>query len=121
MKLTPEEQEQIAEALTMGESRRSSGCASVNGYASRPVTLKDRVRWRLYPANHCDLPEAPPKWKDVLVCRTVVNLSMLDRLRILVSGRLMVETRTVTENEIGAHVTGSVAYPLPPKALDREA
>lgn len=30
MKLTTEEQEQIAEALTLGESQRSSGCASVN-------------------------------------------------------------------------------------------
>ncbi len=106
---------------TVATAEDKSGCASVNGYASRPVTLKDRIRWRLYPANHCDLPEAPPKYKDVLVCRTGVQLSMLDRLRILVSGKLMVETRTVTENEIGAHITGSVAYPLPPKALDREA
>jgi hypothetical protein len=34
MKLTPEETEQVAEALTLGESKRSSGCASVNGSAA---------------------------------------------------------------------------------------
>lgn len=100
---------------------REAGSLQPACYASRPVTLKDRIRWRLYPANHCELPEAPPKWKDVLVCHLTCHLSMVDRLRILVSGKLAAEIRTVTENEIGAHITKSVVYALPPKALDREA
>lgn len=106
---------------TVATAEDKSGCASVNCYASRPVTLKDRIRWRLYPANHCDLPEAPPKYKDVLVCHLTCHISMVDRLRILVSGKLAAEIRTVTENEIGGHITKSVVYALPPKALDREA
>lgn len=106
---------------TVATDEAKSGCASVNGYASRPVTLKDKIRWKLYPANHCDLPEAPPKYKDVLVCHLTCHLSMVDRLRILVSGKLAAEIRTVTENEIGGHVTKSVVYALPPKALAREA
>ena len=85
------------------------------------VTWKDKLRSKLFPAHHLDMPEAPPTHKDVLVCRVTCCLSMLDRIRVLISGRLMVETKTVTENVIGNHITGSLAYPLPIKALDREA
>lgn len=45
MKLTPEEQEQIAEALNLGESQRSSGCASVNGSAAdAAVDVRDALK-----------------------------------------------------------------------------
>jgi hypothetical protein len=46
---------------------------------------------------------------------------MLDRLRVLVTGRIRVELRTVTENLIGDHKTKSVFAALPPRWWDREA
>lgn len=79
------------------------------------ATWKDKLRWRFFPARHVDLPQAPKTYKDMLVCRVTCQLSMLDRIRVLISGRLMVESKTVTENEIGKHITASVAYPLPIK------
>lgn len=88
---------------------------------SRPWTWKDKLRCRLFPPQHCDLPEAPATHKDVLVCRVTSELSMLDRLRVLITGRIRVESRTVTENVIGNHKTKSVFAALPPKWWDREA
>lgn len=88
---------------------------------SRPWTWKDKLRCKLWPPQHCDLPEAPPTHKDVLVCRVTSELSWLDRLRVLVTGRIRVESRTVTEHEIGDHKTKSVFTALPPRWWDREA
>ena len=83
-----------------------------------PITWKDRLRWKLFPANHVDLPIAPVKYKDCFNCRVTAELSFLDRVRILFSGRLVVETKTVTENEIGGHLTSSTIFPLAPKFLE---
>lgn len=74
-------------------------------------TWRDRLRFKLLPSRHCSLPEAPAAYKDVLECRTFVGLSWPDRVRVLLTGVLVVHTRTVTENTIGEHVTSSVAYP----------
>lgn len=84
----------------------------------RPVTWRDKLRHKLFPADHLEVPVAPITHKDVLVVRVTCELSMLDRIRLLFSGKLMVETKTVTENIIGHHVTSSLAYPLPIKALE---
>ena len=48
------------------------------------------------------------------------STALADRLRVLISGRLLVETKTVTENIIGRSLTDSLAYPLPIKALDTD-
>lgn len=81
---------------------------------------RDKLRWRLFPAQHCDVPVAPPSYKDCLSCRITVTLSFSARIRLLFSGRLMVDSKTVTENTIGASVTSSVAYPMPIKLLERQ-
>lgn len=44
---------------------------------------------------------------------------MLDRLRVLVSGRIRIESRTVTENIIGESKTKSVFEALAPRWWDR--
>jgi hypothetical protein len=80
-----------------------------------PWTWRERLRFKLFPTQHCDLPKAPAVYKDVVVVRTVVSLSALDRLRVLLSGRLTVETRTVTEHLVGGSLTASVAYPSLPE------
>jgi hypothetical protein len=85
-----------------------------------PISFMDRLRWKLYPAAPCRLPEAPATYKDVLVCRVYIGLSLVDRLRVLLSGRLVVESKTVTENEIGGLITGSSVYVRPPSFLERK-
>lgn len=80
-------------------------------YADTPWTWRDRLRWKLFPSKLCPLPDADPRYEDVLVVTTMVRLSWPDRLRVLVTGWMLVETRTVTEHRVGGNVTGSVAYP----------
>jgi hypothetical protein len=82
-----------------------------NFYAETPWGWRDRLRFRLFPSQLCPLPEAPATYKDCIVIRTVVVLRFPARLQLLISGRLIVETRTVTENVVGNAVSASVAYP----------
>jgi hypothetical protein len=49
-------------------------------------------------------------YADALFIRTSVHVSWADRLRILIHGRMVVETETQTENEVGSHHTTSNAY-----------
>ena len=80
-------------------------------YVDIPWTWRDRLRFRLFPGRHCELPPAPATYRDCVVVKTVVSLSLLDRLRVLVAGNLTVETKTVTEHVVGDTATSSVAYP----------
>lgn len=89
----------------------ASGCYAFE----RPWTWKDKLRVKLFPPQHCDVPEAPAHFRDALVCRVVSELSWLDRLRVLVTGRIQVESKTITEHAIGCHKTQSVFMALPPK------
>lgn len=82
-----------------------------------------RPKWkqklaRLWPGR--SLPNIDlPKWaKDALYIETEVRLSFPDRLRILVSGRLQVTSRTFTQNVPGRCTSASVAYTLPPLATE---
>lgn len=81
-------------------------------YADSPWTWREKLRYRLYPSMPCPLPSAPAAFADCVVVTTHVGLDWLDRLRVLVSGKLKVETRTVTENVVGGTVSSSVAYPV---------
>lgn len=81
-------------------------------YVDLPWTWRERLRFKLFPSQHCALPQAPAEWKDCVVCTTIVGLSLLDRVRVLISGRLRVQTRTVTEHRVGGTMTESVAYPI---------
>jgi hypothetical protein len=55
----------------------------------------------------------------MFVCRTKVELSFLDRLRVLITGRIEIETRTSTENVIGKSATASTFTALPWKWMER--
>lgn len=74
-------------------------------------TWRERLRFKLFPVSYCELPAAPATYQDCVVCRTFVAFSFLDRLRVLLTGRVIVETKTVTEHIVGASLTASVAYP----------
>jgi len=88
------------------------------GYFQMPTPLswRQRVRRRFFPRRFCETPDAPTSHKDCLFINTQVYFGWQDRLRILFSGWVRVETVTVTENTIGDNLTNSVAFPtLPPK------
>lgn len=79
---------------------------------------RERLWAKLLPTNYCSLPEAPATYQDCVVCRTVVGLSFVDRVRVLLTGYLIVDTKTVTENIVGDTRTSSIAYPArKPKPL----
>jgi hypothetical protein len=72
---------------------------------------------KIWPWQHQDLADLPPWAKDALYVENRVELSFADRLRVLLSGRLRVRSRTLTENVPGRVVSDSIAHPLPPKWL----
>lgn len=81
-------------------------------FVDTPWTWRERLGAKLFPRAFADLP-MPKDFhaEDVVTCRTAVSLSWRDRLRVLVSGRLWVETRTATEYVVGRSETTSTAYP----------
>lgn len=84
--------------------------------SSRPWTWKDKLRTRLFPSKYCEAPDSirSGEYMDVLVCKVTARLSMIDRLRVLISGRFVVESKTITQNIIGATLSHSEFYALPP-------
>jgi hypothetical protein len=78
----------------------------------------EKLGWKLFPSHHIDLPEMPNR-KDGLICHVTVQLSWLDRLRMLISGKLEVTAKTATENVIGANVTATGVSVIPPTWLRR--
>ena len=80
-------------------------------YASAPLPVPFWKRWinRLMPYNPCDFQDLPKQVKmhDGLVVKTRVELSFKDRLIVLFTGKLEVESNTSTENVIGFHRTNS--------------
>jgi len=93
-----------------------------NAYESvSPWTWRDRLREKLYPSrwHTVEVPERltprrsnMPLPEGAVVCTTCVHLDWPDRLRVLVSGLLVVQTKTATEREPGAADTNSGAWPV---------
>jgi hypothetical protein len=71
---------------------------------------KQSLMNRMFPHRHCELPEAPFDSRDVLFCNVVTRLSWLDRVRVLISGTLVVKSVIVTENEVGDSKAASVCF-----------
>jgi hypothetical protein len=90
----------------------------VNSAAKYSPQWQERIGWKLFPASLCESPEVPGA-RDCIVIRTTGTLSVLGRLRALISGRVQVETRTVTEFKIGRVLTHSAVSVLPPVWLSR--
>lgn len=78
----------------------------------KPWTWRDRLRFKLFPSTPCPLPPAPAHFEDVLHVDVSVGLDALDRMRVLVTGKLAVRTRVVCEHKPGATVSASAAYPV---------
>lgn len=80
---------------------------------------QERLGHRLFPGKWCGHPDMDEA-HDCLVIRTEIHLSFIDRLKLLFSGIVRVETRTTCENIIGSNVTNSVGYVAPPQCLQRK-
>ena len=80
---------------------------------------QENLGWKLFPNSYTEMPEIPDM-RDGLVCGITVTLSWLDRLRILISGKMEVTAKTATENVIGANVTATGVSVRPPAWLDRQ-
>jgi hypothetical protein len=83
--------------------------------AVAPLTPLQRLWRRLYPSRHLQIPEDlegfAPSYMLTLV---MIRLDWADRLRILVSGNLRVETHTKTDVAISKMDSQSMVTVLPP-------
>ena len=77
---------------------------------------------RLFPAQWVQIPEDLEGYApSYIVTRVVSHLDWKDRLRVLWSGRLAVETQTKTDVVVNKMVSQSVVYVLPPNSgLDEQ-
>lgn len=82
-------------------------------------TRRQRIRAWLFPWHPCpspldSVPEGFPIGRgSVLYNSTCVHVSWLDLLRVMVTRKMIVETRTATENEVGQTHSTSVANVVP--------
>lgn len=79
----------------------------------------DRVRWKLFPLDSCEIPDIPAK--DCVIVRSNYHLSLLGRLRVLISGRIEVETKTATENFVGNCESATCLNVKAPLFMDRSS
>lgn len=98
------------------QTRAENGCVQY-----RPQ-WQERLGWKLYPQKHIDAPELPKGMTkgDVVFCNVNTELSFLDRIRLLISGRCSVSVKTSTENCAGKVVSAAAFNVCPPKWLDRK-
>ena len=90
----------------MGEDTRNG-----HTFAVYPkLTLWQRIRRRLFPVEICLPPTVSFEKKDMLITQIVCEVSLVPRLKFLLTGRLVVETKTVTENVIGKQACASACY-----------
>lgn len=79
---------------------------------------QEKLGWKLFPGNYIEWPEMPDG-KDAIIHNVEVRLSLVDRFRALISGKLEVVVKTATENVIGETATNSGVTVCPPWYLDR--
>lgn len=80
---------------------------------------QEKLGRKLFKKHHIDMPDLPGM-KDCLVSRTVAHLSFVDRLKVLISGKIEVTTNTATEHVIGKTFTNSGVSVRPPGWLERK-
>lgn len=83
------------------------------------TTRRQRIGARLFPSRHVEVPEVknPEQWQDVIVADACTKHSLIDRIRILFSGRTWTRIKILTENKAGATKANGDTYPFPPNFL----
>lgn len=85
-----------------------------------PPSWRERLRRSLFPAEFCPLPEDERLAKgkgDVLFTNVTVVCGLRGRLQFLLSGRMEIAARTVTEHELGFNKTAAVSFVDSPRWL----
>lgn len=97
-----------------------SSPASPSGacYASDARPRWRRILTKLWPGVHQPVGDLPAWAQDAIYVENRVALSFVDRLRVLLSGRVRVRSQTLTENKPGRVESTSVAHPLPPAWIE---
>jgi hypothetical protein len=98
--------EDECESVGVGGMAADLGCY----FAPDPRTRFQKIRDRLFPEKYCSAPDAPSEFKDCILGQAVTKLSWADRLRVLITGVVVTNWRTVTENEVGRTVTNAVCF-----------
>lgn len=83
-----------------------------------PLSFMQRIGHYLFPRRYCDQPKfAGYIYPEMITIRTRVVLDWKDRIRVLVTGNLLIETRTACEHVVGNTQTQSMVEVQPPKFL----
>lgn len=83
-----------------------------------PATKTQKIARRLFPSKFVDVPEPDGKIKgygEVIVCKVIAELSFMDRIRVMLSGRVAVDLKIACEYAVGETKTNAESYPLPPR------
>lgn len=99
--------------------------ASVNTCSFPPETFWGKVRRSLFPARYCETPAPMPgvfgRDSDCIVMTCKSHLSWKDRVRVFLSGNLVVESKTITQYRVGVSRAQSEVWIAPPTwALPKE-
>lgn len=99
--------------------REQASDENINHAVMYTPTWRERLGYKLFPGKYCHLPdlEDGSGGKDCLVVTTWIEFDFIDRLRVLITGRVSVETRTTTANVIGENKTNHAVYVKGPKFL----
>ena len=98
--------------------REDGKCVSVGGLLARsgcysapdPRTRLQKFRDKLFPSKHCFAPEAPGEYQDCIHGQAITRLSFVDRLRVLFTGVVVTQWRTVTEHKVGKAVSAATCH-----------
>lgn len=86
-------------------------CQSVSaGYMRDPHPWRNWIRRSLFPGKYCDRPEVDFDSRDCIVVQSVTRLGFVDRIRCLLTGVVIVTSKTKTEHEVGRTVTNSTCH-----------
>ena len=80
----------------------------------KPLTLLEKVSKFLFPVRYAKHKATIWKTRDSLNMETNIKLSITDRFRLIISGKLLVHSITETENVIGECDTDFAVYVKPP-------
>jgi hypothetical protein len=83
------------------------------------LTWLQRLGIKLFPSKYCELPEMEYTG-DYVVSYTEIEVSFIDRIKLLFSGRCKTIVKTATEHTVGKTMSNSTFYVEPPKFLSLE-
>lgn len=69
-----------------------------------------RLKNKLFPAKYCPVPTCDFQYNDCIVGCAVTKLDFIDRLRVLFTGVVVVDWKTLTENGVGRTASIATCY-----------